>query len=416
MGGAMIDVGIGVLLLFLVSSLIASAVVEGIGGYFRRRSKHLWDVLDLLLGNTSTADDPEPKRIVDELYRQPFITSLVRPTERAKLKDSIGGSKRARVRDPGPRVGRHDAATVDAEARARRFYGPKRIEPKEFANALLEVLRPGGTLDRAIAAVAALQRESLTPADVAIATIGDALDQLQAAAVALGSADLADAVARIRDGGETITSAELRQAVSTITSTLRELRSGPLSPAQLITGFESLPADLQTRLAAIIAETGSAVAGLRAGIEDWYARHMAAASEWYRKQTRYFLFAAGLSFAALGNIDAIHATTTLYRDKEARESTVAIAEQVGAVTCADDTPTTAPPTIDLDCVRDEIGGSISLPVGWDDVDGGAGAWTSRVVGWLLVALAVTLGAPFWFDLLRRGLDFRKQRTSANAPG
>ena len=65
--GAMLDVAIGLTLLFLVTSLVASAIVEAIGGFLHRRSKHLWDTLDLLLGNTSAAQDQDVTSIVDHL-------------------------------------------------------------------------------------------------------------------------------------------------------------------------------------------------------------------------------------------------------------------------------------------------------------------------------------------------------------
>jgi hypothetical protein len=35
------------------------------------------------------------------------------------------------------------------------------------------------------------------------------------------------------------------------------------------------------------------------------------------------------------------------------------------------------------------------------VDGGAGAGLLKLLGWGLAAAAVTMGASFWFDILRR---------------
>ena len=39
-------------------------------------------------------------------------------------------------------------------------------------------------------------------------------------------------------------------------------------------------------------------------------------------------------------------------------------------------------------------------------------WLSRIVGWLLTIIAVSLGAPFWFDLLNRFITIR---ASGKAP-
>jgi hypothetical protein len=393
----------------------------------------LWDSLDLLLGNTSPNASGEVGPIVDELYRQPFITGLVRPTERAKLQNSVDKRK---LRDPGPRVGRFETKDVSKAARARRFYGPKHIDAKEFAKALLAVVRPGGAIDDALVAVSKLE-EQATPAsgDVALSAIEDALGELERAAASLNSAELANAVASLRAAGTTIDSDVLRDAIGEITLTLSGLRTGPLTTADLMQGLKTLPGDLQMKLVAILSETGTTFNDLRTGIEEWYTRQMDAASDWYRKQTRYFLFAAGLVFAMAGNVDAIHATTTLYRDTDSREAIVAIAQDVGEVTCpADATTTTEPATpadattttattadvvadpsnVDLDCVRDKVGGAVSFPVGWSDVDQSFGAWVVRVIGWLTVAVAVTLGAPFWFDVLRRGLALRRGRTTGDA--
>ncbi len=50
----------------------------------------------------------------------------------------------------------------------------------------------------------------------------------------------------------------------------------------------------------------------------------------------------------------------------------------------------------------------------------AGNWGAKVLGWLITALAVTLGAPFWFELLSRLVNVRGSgpkptRTDATGP-
>jgi hypothetical protein len=36
----------------------------------------------------------------------------------------------------------------------------------------------------------------------------------------------------------------------------------------------------------------------------------------------------------------------------------------------------------------------------------AGHWAFNFIGWLLMAIAVSLGAPFWFDLLNKLVNLR----------
>jgi hypothetical protein len=53
-------------------------------------------------------------------------------------------------------------------------------------------------------------------------------------------------------------------------------------------------------------------------------------------------------------------------------------------------------------------GNLALPIGW--VKGSFGPTT--ILGWVITALAASLGAPFWFDLLNR---FVNVRASGKAP-
>ena len=62
---------------------------------------------------------------------------------------------------------------------------------------------------------------------------------------------------------------------------------------------------------------------------------------------------------------------------------------------------------------------LALPIGWDlsdktgttetkALDGSQAAmlWTSRIIGWLIAALATVMGSGFWFDLLNKLLNLR----------
>lgn len=66
---------------------------------------------------------------------------------------------------------------------------------------------------------------------------------------------------------------------------------------------------------------------------------------------------------------------------------------------------------------------LGLPLGWApaqrwDPKEDGWAWASHLLGWLLTALLIMLGGPFWFDLLRRLVSVRSSRysTAADDPG
>ena len=54
----------------------------------------------------------------------------------------------------------------------------------------------------------------------------------------------------------------------------------------------------------------------------------------------------------------------------------------------------------------EIGSHLVLPAQWGDWDWYLATIRFHFLGWLLTALAATLGAPFWFDTLNRILSIR----------
>jgi hypothetical protein len=55
--------------------------------------------------------------------------------------------------------------------------------------------------------------------------------------------------------------------------------------------------------------------------------------------------------------------------------------------------------------------TVSLPIGWSEFPKRE-QWLTMPLAWLITAFAVSLGAPFWFDLLNK---FVNVRASGKAP-
>ena len=53
-----------------------------------------------------------------------------------------------------------------------------------------------------------------------------------------------------------------------------------------------------------------------------------------------------------------------------------------------------------------------LGLGWSagDVFVSPVAWLQRILGWLVTALAISLGAPFWFNALKKILSIRSSES------
>lgn len=50
--------------------------------------------------------------------------------------------------------------------------------------------------------------------------------------------------------------------------------------------------------------------------------------------------------------------------------------------------------------------ALGIPLGWKALPSYGGGWLNKLAGLALTAFAVSLGAPFWFDLLNRFVTIR----------
>jgi hypothetical protein len=113
--GAVLDVALGLIFLYMMTSLLVTIVQEGIATMMQLRAKNLFDAIDNLISDPALAKHPEYKDLVVDLYRHPLMQSLYRRTPFAE----------------------NISATDFVKQAALPSYIPSRI----FAVALLDVLR-----------------------------------------------------------------------------------------------------------------------------------------------------------------------------------------------------------------------------------------------------------------------------------
>jgi hypothetical protein len=299
-GSEVIDVGIGMSLLFLFMSLIASALRELIENFMKSRATDLEKGIQELLQNNNA--------LVQQLYSHPLITSLYKGTYVAGSKDL-----------------------------------PSYIPRQSFSLAVLDLAAGGGQ--------------------------------------ALSSVD------------------SLKASLANVQN------RNPLQNV-VLTAVQTAQGDMGR---------------VRKTIEDWYDGTMDRVSGWYTRRTGKYLGVIGLLAALLLNVDAITVTQRLVQDKALRQAVVGQAEKV----------------------KDQPSGSfaqlqgefeaIGFPVGWltdqsnskipypgpqmcTPVSNTApvqftctltlGAAIKSALGWIATALAIMLGAPFWFDVLNKFMIVR----------
>jgi hypothetical protein len=176
---------------------------------------------------------------------------------------------------------------------------------------------------------------------------------------------------------------------------------------------------LRDNLQLIVAEAGGDLARVRQGIERWYDDVMQRVSGWYKRQTQWMLLAIAFVLAVAMNVDSIELGKRLWTDPVMREVAVRSAriyvEQAAAGKPDERKPDAEARakavTAELDALR-----AREMPIGWplspekrakQDWGDWALALSSSFAGWLLTALAVSLGAPYWYDVLLRLLPMSR---------
>jgi hypothetical protein len=195
-----------------------------------------------------------------------------------------------------------------------------------------------------------------------------------------------------------------------------------------------LPEPVQHTLRVLFAEAEHDVEQFKTQLELWFNNGMERVSGWYKRETQFILLVLAIVLTIAANADTISIVGTLWRDPAVRTAAVTQAqvylEQVSKnlpVTTVSGTSTVAsgPATTQVANTDDLVAATkglnnaldrldtSSLPLGWERAGwpGLAGekwlvALNQHSLGWLMTAFAISLGAPFWFDMLNKIMSVR----------
>jgi hypothetical protein len=153
-------------------------------------------------------------------------------------------------------------------------------------------------------------------------------------------------------------------------------------------------------LMALVTQAGDDVAKARAAIESWYNSGMERVSGWYKRKTQLVLVCLALAVTLATNTDSVLVAKTLWQNPGLRASTAAAATEF-AKNHAQDSNATSKTFGEL---RTDFA-QLDLPVGWKQCPTGKDL-PPHLLGWFLTMAAVSLGAPFWFDVLNKFMAVR----------
>jgi hypothetical protein len=351
-----LEVGIGMVFLFLMMSLICTGIREFMEGMLK------WRAMDLERAIRTLLDDKDGT-LSSEFYSHPLVSSLYR-----------GGYDASGV--SGQKTGSNTAAGAGASGAARvagdmpwfaRRNLPSYIPSETFAKALIDLI---------------------------VSEFGK---------TAGGTAAQPLTVTLLQDRIDKLPSVFLRRAVQS--------------------AIDHSSGDLER---------------MKQNLQQWFDGSMDRAAGWYKRRTQTVLFFLGLVVAVALNVDSLYVMSRLMTDKILRDTVVAAAADIKEPVApggAADAEKGKPEGLDTSGLvaakkaRDQLN-DIGLPMGWADISkAGDGMYRpiqscksgtltdcdgeltpyrafQMGIGWLITAIGVMLGAPFWFDVLNKFMVIR----------
>ena len=181
------------------------------------------------------------------------------------------------------------------------------------------------------------------------------------------------------------------------------------------------PSNIKSVLLSILVTTEDNVAAFRKNLANWFDDAMERLSGAYKRNLKFISILVAAVVAIAFNADTFRVADVLWNDTDLRARVVGQATDLvknaggSDALCHLNKPDAAQTPVELESLRQSVQATEDclrpFPIGWTaDV---RAKWASlktvpwlSILGWLVTALALTLGAPFWFDLLVKFVNIR----------
>jgi hypothetical protein len=177
-------------------------------------------------------------------------------------------------------------------------------------------------------------------------------------------------------------------------------------------------AKVRDALLTLIDSAEDDAARVRENIENWYNSATDRMAGWYKRRTQVIILVLGIGIAIALNADTVTVVDVLWRNSALRSSVASQAEQFVQQAKSEAANTSEQGEQRLQQTERTLK-NVGLPIGWNAQDAGHTlpgsifkqpkqviSWSLyqfdlHWLGWLITGLAISLGAPFWFDLLNK---------------
>jgi hypothetical protein len=381
-GSEILEVAIGLVFVFLIASLVATTVREAIEGVLKTRAIHLERGIRQLL------DDPSGTGATQQVFDHPLLFGLF--------------------------AGQYD--------------------PNDLTTFWVK-WRRGGQAGATLSAVSAFFRNLMpraggAPPPAGAQGAGDAPKRLPFFTdlpAYIPSRNFALALMHVVAGTGSGGSGEGVLTLKSVEANTMLLPEGRLKQAMLVA----------------LGEAKGDLDRARTSLEAWFDGTMDRVSGWYKRETQWILFGIGLTTAVALNVDSLNIARNLASNNTLRQSLIARVDATYPNIKRDTPPSVSDLNKEVEGLSDVIGYPALKKAFEADPQRvkerkalGASAdtnatlttedakkayveshmssgwplylsyWFSSMPGWLLSALAISLGAPFWFDLLNKLMIIR----------
>ncbi|HZW26706.1 MAG TPA: hypothetical protein VFF26_14605 [Gallionella sp.] len=167
-----------------------------------------------------------------------------------------------------------------------------------------------------------------------------------------------------------------------------------------------VPNPTREMLKALLEDAESEAASFRKLIEEHFDAVMDRASGWYKRHTQIVAFCVSVFLVIGANVDTLKLANALSTNPEARVQMVKLAQeqvnQFQAASAPPAAPTLQAATENLANANADLT-SAGIQLGWEETEK---IDLNKFFGLLISVLAISLGAPFWFDILSRVMKIR----------
>jgi len=352
LGSAVLEVVIGMAFVYLLLSVLCSAVNEWIAGILKLRSETLRDGIKNLL------NDPDAQNLAKDFIAHPLIKGL----------------------SPG---GKGFPSYISARTFARvllDIVSPAQGEQKDLTVVYKEVIDKLANLSATNSDISKVFMILINEAGVNPQKIEDtakALQQLEKTRL--------DLLTFVEGAGNEI--AQIEYAATTL---------------EKIGALETTLKQTEDAAAATLVQA-------QHNIEVYFNESMERLSGTYKRRVQTFVLGIALIVSVLLNVDSIAIANSLATNPTLRASVVTMAEGYSP---PQDTTTT--PLATVTALRAEID-KLGLPIGWREFPTSLGLWVLKLLGILVSTIAIAQGAPFWFELLGKLINVRMSGKNTDAP-